>query len=51
MTEKTKSGASFISGGNTIEETLCLKIMNFKFTVQNDLNGLSTDRLRKVCTA
>jgi hypothetical protein len=26
-----------------LEEILCLKIMSFRFTVQNDLNRLATD--------
>jgi hypothetical protein len=48
---KQKSGASYVSRGNTLGQTLCLNIMSFRFTVWNELNGLSTDRLIKVWIA
>jgi hypothetical protein len=32
-----KSGASSASGGNTLEETLCLKIMRLKIRATNEI--------------
>ncbi len=34
---KTKSGASFVSGGDTLEETLCLKIMRLKIGATHEI--------------
>jgi hypothetical protein len=34
---KTKSGASSVSGGNTLEETLCLKITRLKIRATNEI--------------
>ncbi len=37
QTKKTKSGAFTVSGGNTLEETLCLKIMRLKIIAKNEI--------------
>ncbi len=34
---KTKSGASSVSGGDTLEETLCSKIMRLKIRAANEI--------------
>jgi hypothetical protein len=34
---KTKSGASSVSGGNTLEVTLCLEIMRLKIRATNKI--------------
>ncbi len=35
---KTKSGASSVSGGNTLEETFCLEITRFKIRATNEIS-------------
>jgi hypothetical protein len=35
---ETKSGASSVSGGNTLEETLCSEIMRLKIRATNDIS-------------
>jgi hypothetical protein len=34
---KTKSGASSVSGGDMLEETLCLEIMRLKIRATNEI--------------
>jgi hypothetical protein len=37
-TEKTKSGAIFVSRSGTLEGTLCLEIMRLKIKVTNEIS-------------
>jgi hypothetical protein len=34
---KTKTGASSVSGGNTLEEIICLKIMRLEIRATNEM--------------